>query len=127
MKLDYIPNINRYGDDLLRLYEFDSVQAQLFSRAIEQTILADKRELAIKSLNFIEPRNCTLVMRLAAEDEGIISENKINFFCALTLEGYKKMVFLLAPFCKKETKGYQYLYEDIDNPTDFLFSPAGTW
>lgn len=127
MKLDYIPNINRYGDAILRLYEFDKLQAQLVSQAIEQTLLIDRKELSIKSLAFIQPRNCTLIMRLAAEDEGIISENKINFYCDLTLEGYTKMLALLAPFCSKETKGYQYLYADIDNPIDFLISPAGTW
>jgi hypothetical protein len=33
------------------------------------------------------------------------------------------MAKLLEPFCKKETKGFQYLY-DIDNPTDLLFSPS---
>ena len=31
----------------------------------------------------------------------------------------------LEPFCNKETKSYQYLY-DLDNPTDFIFSPSGT-
>jgi hypothetical protein len=36
------------------------------------------------------------------------------------------MVALLDPFCNKETKGYQWLY-DIDSDIDFLFSPAGTW
>jgi hypothetical protein len=36
------------------------------------------------------------------------------------------MISLLDPFCIKDRKGYQYLY-DIDNPIDFLFSPAGSW
>ena len=35
------------------------------------------------------------------------------------------MVRLLEPFCKKETKGHQYLY-DVDTPTDLLFAPSAS-
>ena len=58
-------------------------------------------------------------------DEGIFSVDHKTFYCALTLEGYHNMLNLIEPFCVKDSKGYQYLY-DIDNPTDFLFAPAGT-
>ncbi|WP_299671209.1 hypothetical protein [uncultured Polaribacter sp.] len=44
----------------------------------------------------------------------------------LTLEGFTNMTKLLEPFCQKESKGYQYLY-DIDNPTDLLFSPTASF
>ena len=36
------------------------------------------------------------------------------------------MIELIEPFCKKESRGYQYLY-DIDNPTDLMFCPSATY
>ena len=127
MKLDYIPNINTYKDDLVRLYAFNQAEAKLFRDKIHQVLVLQKNNLALESLDFIESRNCKLMLRLADSDEGITSEDATNFFCDLTLEGYINMLELLKPFCSKETKGHQYLYSDIDSPTDFLFSPAGTW
>lgn len=77
-------------------------------------------------MEFIEARNCNLILGLFKTDEGILSNDNKTFYCALTLESYKNMLKLIEPFCKKESKAYRILY-DIDNPTDFLFSPAGTW
>lgn len=127
MKLDYIPNINAYKDDLVRLYAFNQAEAKQFHDKIQDVLVLHKKNLALVSLDFIESRNCNLTLRMANSDEGITSEDATNFFCDLTLEGYINMLELLKPFCSKETKGHQYLYSDIDSPTDFLFSPAGTW
>ncbi len=127
MKIDYIPNINAYKDDLVRLYEFNQEQAKKLRAKIEEVVVLNKKSLNFKDLDFIESRNCNLTLRIAEEDEGITSLDTINFYCDLTVKGYKKMIDLIAPFCSKETKGHQYLYTDIDSPTDFLFSPAGTW
>ena len=126
MQLDYIENINEYGDNIVRLYDFDKAQASIFSVAIKQTIITKQQSLKLTTLDFIQSRNCNLTLRIADTDEGISRADKINFFCDLTIEGYKQMILLLEPFCNKETKGYQWLY-DIDNQTDFLFSPGGTW
>jgi hypothetical protein len=126
MKLDYIDNINEYGDNIVRLYEFDSSQADKFQQMIKQVIIKDKSTLDLATVDFIEARNCNLVLRISDEELGITtSDNKI-FFCDTTIKGYEQMVLLLEPFCKKQTKGFQWLY-DIDSSTDFLFSPAGTW
>jgi hypothetical protein len=59
-------------------------------------------------------------------DEGILTKDNQTFFCILTIDGFKKMIKLIAPFCKKESKGYQYLYE-IDNPIDLLFCPTASF
>ena len=126
MKLDYIGNINEFGENLLRLYNFDKSQSIKFRDLIIDTIINRKQKLDLSKVDFIEARNCNLILGLFKTDEGILSVDNKTFYCALTLEGYINMLKLLEPFCKKETKGYQYLY-DIDNPTDFLFSPAGTW
>ena len=126
MELDYIGNINEFGENLIRLYNFDKSQVIKFRNLIEDTIVIRKLQLDLSKVDFIKGRNCNLILGLFKTDEGIIRVDNKTFYCALTLEGYKHMLKLLEPFCKKETKGFQYLY-DIDNPTDFLFSPAGTW
>ena len=39
MKLDYINNINEYGDNIVRLYEFDCAEANKFQQLIKQVII----------------------------------------------------------------------------------------
>ena len=126
MKLDYIDSINEYGDNIVRLYEFDSSQAEKFQLMIKQVIIKKRSTLDLATVDFIEARNCNLILRISDEEQGITTSDDKIFFCDMTVEGYEKMVVLLEPFCKKQTKGFQWLY-DIDSSTDFLFSPAGTW
>lgn len=126
MQLDYIDNINEFGDNLVRLYDFDRYQSDKFRQIVKQTIIDEKKQLDLSTVDFIEERNCNLVLRISDEDIGIIRTGRMKFFCDLTIEGYEHMISLLEPFSKKETKGYQWLY-DIDSQTDFLFSPGGTW
>lgn len=126
MQLDYIENVNAYGDNIVRLYDFDSAAADKFRKIIQQTILINKKPLDLSTIDFIEARNCRLTLRISDEDEGITTSGKNHFFCNLTIAGYEQMVSLIEQFCKKETKGYQFLY-DVDSQIDFLFSPAGSW
>jgi len=126
MELDFIEDVNEFGENVVRLYNFDKRQVIKFRELIKDTIVNRKQRLDLSQVDFIEKRNCNLILGLFKTDEGILSNDNKTFYCALTLEGYDNMLKLLEPFCEKETKGYQYLY-DIDNPTDFLFSPAGTW
>lgn len=126
MKLDYIDKINDFGDNVVRLYDFDKWEAIEFSALIEEVIIQNKCRLDLSKVEFIERRNCNLIMGLFTSDEGILSPDNENFFCILTLESYKNMQKLIKPFCNKNMKAHQYLY-DLDIPTDFLFAPAGTW
>lgn len=126
MKLDFIDNINEFGENVVRLYDFDKEDAILLRDLIINTIVERKQRLDLSKIDFIESRNCNLILGLFKTDEGILSSDNETFYCALTLDNYKNMLKLMEPFCLNNTKGYQYLY-DIDNPTDFLFSPAGTW
>jgi predicted DNA binding CopG/RHH family protein len=126
MKLDYIANINEHGDNLVRLYDCDRAQAERLRDIIKAKLIISKTDLELTSLDFIEARNCNLTLRLSNEDIGIEEVKNMQFYCDLTYESYVKMVALLEPFCNKETKGHQYLYE-VDSLTDLLFSPAGTW
>ena len=126
MELDFIKDINEYNDSLIRLYNFDNKEAQKLRDLIEETVVKNHQKLDLSTVDFIELRNCNLILALYKTDEGIISNDEQTFYCALTLGSYYDMIDLLEPFCTKRTKGFQYLYE-IDNPIDFLFSPAGTW
>ncbi|WP_299064306.1 hypothetical protein [uncultured Polaribacter sp.] len=123
MELDYIENYNGLEENIVRLYNFNKAEAILFRDLLVDTIIIKKQKLDLAAVDFIIPRNCNLIFGLFRSDEGILTKDNETFFCILTLEGFKKMAKLLEPFCKKETRGYQYLYE-IDNPTDLLFSPS---
>ena len=123
MELDYIENVNGLDENIVRLYNFNKAEAILFRDLIKETIIDKRQKLDLSEVDFIAPRNCNLIFGLFKSDEGILTKDKQTFFCILTLEGFKNMAKLLEPFCKKETKGFQYLY-DIDNPTDLLFSPS---
>jgi len=126
MQLDFIENINAYGDNIVRLYDFDRKQADKFMKILQLSIIKNKKHLELSTIDFIQSRNCNLVLRITDEDFGIVSTDNENFFCDMTLKSYKQMIILIEPFCKKETKAHQFLY-DVDSLTDFLFSPAGTW
>lgn len=126
MQLDYIPNINEYGDNIVRLFDFDRAEAEKFRNLVVQTIIKKNEQIDLSAIDFIEPRNCNLILRIASEDLGVVKAGRKKFYCDLTIEGYEQMISLLDPFCKRETKGYQWLY-DLDTETDFLFSPGGTW
>ncbi len=126
MELDYLDHINAYGDNIVRLYNFDKSQALKFCNILHQTLIVAQKNLVLDTVDFIQGRNCSLTLRLSETDEGITSEDNKKFFCDLTLATYENMLLLLQPFCKKETKAYQYLY-DVDSLTDFLFTPNGSW
>ena len=126
MELDFINNVNEFDESVVRLYNFNRDEAILFRDLIQIVIIENTTRLDLSSIPFIENRNCNLILGLFKTDEGILSSDHETFYCALTKEAYVTMISLLDPFCIKDRKGYQYLY-DIDNPIDFLFSPAGSW
>lgn len=126
MELDYIENVNGLDENIVRLYNFNKAEAILFRDLLIDTIINKKQQLNLSQVDFITPRNCNLILGLFKSDEGILTQDNETFFCILTLEGFQNMIKLIEPFCLKETRSYQYLY-DIDNPTDFLFSPSASW
>lgn len=126
MMLDYIDNYNGYGEHIVRLYDFDRHQARLFQTALQHFIDTKSPYLEVAALEFVQARNCVLVLRISDEDLGISTPDKVLFFCDLTIERYQKMIQKIEPFCQKEKKGFQWLYDDLDVFTDFLFSPSAT-
>ena len=126
MRLEFLQNINEFEEHAVRLSDFDSAQAEKFRQIINNLIMDHKIPVDLTTFDFIEPVRCRLVLRVSEEDIGIETTDKRDFFCDLTLESYKNMSKLLEPFCNRESKGYQWLY-DVDTPIDFLFSSGGKW
>ena len=126
MELDYIENVNGLDENVVRLYNFDKAEAIKFRALIKDVIIDKKKRLDLSEVDFITPRNCNLLFGLFNSNEGILTKNNETFFCVLTMESYVNMINLIEPFCKKESRGYQYLY-DVDCPTDLLFSPTASW
>jgi hypothetical protein len=125
MEIDYIENFNGLDENLVRLYNFDKKEANKFRDLLEETVINKKQKLNLAEVDFIEPINCNLIFGLFKSDEGILTKDNETFFCILTLESFKNMVKLIEPFCVKESRAHQYLY-DVDTPTDLLFCPSAT-
>lgn len=125
MKLDYLDNYNGLNENIVRLFNFDKAEAIQFRDLIQNTVVNNKQKLDLQHIDFIDTENCNLIFGLFKTDEGILTKDNQTFFCILTMAGFQKMIQLLEPFCKKETRGHQYLY-DIDTPTDLLFAPSAS-
>ncbi|WP_405564416.1 hypothetical protein [Polaribacter sp. Asnod6-C07] len=125
MKLDYLENYNELNENLVRLYNFNKAEAIKFRDLLIEVVILKKQKLDLAQVDFIEPRNCNLILGLFKTDEGILTKDDYNFFCILTLQGFENMIRLIEPFCNKESRAHQYLY-DIDNPTDLLFCPSAS-
>ena len=124
MKLEFLDDVNEYGDQVIRLYNFDKAEAIKFRDAIQNTVIDSNSSLDLITLDFIEHINCKLILHISETDEGILTMDNKTFFCDLTMDGYKNMVQLIEPFCLKESKSFAMLY-DVDTQVDFLFSPYG--
>lgn len=123
MKLEFLDTINEYGDHIVKLYDFNKEEAAKFRQAIQETIIVANRPLDLNSLDFIQPVNCKLILHISDTDEGVFSIDNKTFFCDLTIEGYKEMLRLIEPYCNKNTRSFQMLY-DLDTEIDLLFSPS---
>lgn len=127
MKLEYLPQINAYNDSLIRLYDFDVVQASKLQVQISQKIIHNKIELDLSQLDFIESINCNLVFRLSERDIGIFTEDNNVFFCDLTLRKFEEMILIIEPFTKKTEAGCSNWLFDLNTQIELLISPDGDW
>ncbi len=127
MKLEFLEDISKGGqfngvvtDQLVRLYDFDQIQANNFRKIIQQTLIENGRPLKLSEVDYIEAINCNLTLRVSEIELGIKNKDNSTFFCDLKTNGYENMINLIEPFCKNDNDGYQWLY-DIDTPIEFYF------
>jgi len=122
-----------YPTSLLRLYDFDLEQAQLFRDVVQKKVIDLGQSLNLASESFIEEVNCSLELRIAESDAGVTTSDFKNFYCNTTLDGYREMLYMMEPFCDPAKEDiynfqtYQWLYDPVDEEIDLLFSPDGHW
>lgn len=135
MKVEYLDDLTDGGrftqvvsENLIRLYDFDFIEAMAFRELLLKIALGEQKSLNVTEQSFIEAVNCTLTFVIAKTDNGITTSDKLNFNCEMTKQSFSEMIHLIGSFCEPgdEGSGYQWLYE-LDNPIDLLFSPGGTW
>jgi len=124
MILDFIDNINGFGDNIVRLSNFTHQEATSFKSLMTESIIIENNAFELKDVEFIESKDCSLTFRIGLEDEGISTSDKKSFFCDMTVAGYRNMIALIEPYCKRDRKSYTMLY-DVDSNTDLLFTPSG--
>ena len=124
MKLEFVDNVSEYGDQTIRLFDFNKELATKFRDAVQKTLLDDNKSLDLSTFDFIDCGKFKLILHLSEEDEGVMTQDNLLFFCDLTRKGYENMIRLLAPFCNKDTRSFQMLY-DLDTEIDFQFAPYG--
>lgn len=125
MKLDFKDKLNQYGDNMLRIFDFDQSEAILLRDAMVHFLAGESPYLKFEDLEFIECVDCHLTLAIHEENLGVVTRDNKDFFCAMTKSGFEDMLKLMKPFCEKKCTGYQYLY-DIDSLTDLVLAPAGT-
>lgn len=124
MTLEFVDEVNEYGDQVVRLFDFNKEQAIQFRDALQKNVLDEGKSLDLSTLDFIQCGKFKLILHLSEEDAGIMTQDQLLFFCDLTREGYQNMIRLIEPFCIKEKRAMQLLY-DLDNEIDFQFAPYG--
>ncbi len=127
MKLEYLTQINTFNDSLIRLYDFDVLQAAKLQAHISQTIIDHKIELDLSQLDFIKSINCSLVFRLSDRDLGISTKDSRVFFCDLTLKRFEDMILIIEPFTKETKEGFSNWLFDLNTQIELLISPDGNW
>lgn len=130
MKIEYIEEFNSDNptDSLLRLYDFNLVEANeliaVFKNLADKSVLEFKlNELScIDSINGIE-----LTLQVGKKDIGITKILEKSFICNLSPSGWSNAIELTKPFTGSTiTNGYQWLY-DLNTDIDFLLSTDGRW
>ena len=116
MKLEFLEDISDGGKypnadpaELIRLYDFDNIQATMLNDIIQKRIINQNQIVDLTTIDFIQPLNCSLTLQISNEDFGILLIDKNEFICRLTTDSYKKMTMLIDPFCENGRKGYQWL------------------
>jgi hypothetical protein len=132
MKIEFLDNISNGGrfndvvsDKLIRLFDFDSVEAKKFQKTIK-ILIENEERIVLDSLAFMKPINCSLTLSVDNKNLGIIKSGEKEFECKLTRDAYREMISLIQPFVDHESSGYQWLYDNMAD-IDFLFSPGGSW
>ena len=132
MKLEYLDDISEEGkykdvvsENLIRLYDFGQKETTQLVNLIYQRLILDKQSLDLTTVDFIQPINCHVTLRLSSSDEGVIKTVIADvFICKLTEQTYIRAI----EYLKAATdNGYNWLCDTSTDEIDFLYSAGGTW
>lgn len=131
MKLEYLDDLSEGGkykgvvsENLIRLYDFEQDETNLLVNLINQQLIINQQGLDLTTVAFIQPVNCSLILQLAPNDEGIVVTVEAGFFiCKLTEQTYIKALADM----KAVKDGYNWLCDTSRDNIDFLYSAGGTW
>jgi hypothetical protein len=129
MRIEYLTNTNptHPKESILRIFDFDSIQACQFKDLLSKLASGSASEIDISDLPFVTPVDgCHLVLKVGRRDRGLVRVSSTIFECILTRLTWDNAEGLVEPFCEANLSGYQWLY-DMDTDIQLLFSPRGDW
>ncbi|MES2630310.1 MAG: hypothetical protein V4616_15230 [Bacteroidota bacterium] len=120
MKIEFLRDIKGRGEHVMRIYDFDKSQAQLFRDDIRE-VITEGRTVHLSDKEYITCVNCFFSLRISGQDVGILTDDDHHFFLKMSIAGYEDILQKIEPFCQRDAKTYIWLY-DLDNPVELLFS-----
>lgn len=127
MKLEYLGNTgDSLYDKILRLYHFNTNQTMALIEVIQHELIELRNDILLNKLDFIEPVNCELNLRLSQENPGIVPLGNNKFNCEMDLINYSNLIEMLQDSTGDDA-GYYWLDNDCDSDICFLYSEGGGW
>ena len=80
MTLDFLENVNEFGESVVRLYDSNMAEAIAFKAALDFIVIQEKKAFNVSKLSFVESRNCELSLHINDEDIGIQTLDNHKFF-----------------------------------------------
>jgi hypothetical protein len=125
MKLGFLKEESQHSP-LIRLYEFDPAEALKLRRLVGSLVAGSLQSVRLDNQAWVTPIDgCRLLLRRNTRDEGIRNVGALDFECLLTADGWNNVEGLVAPFCKADIIGHQWLSEL--GTVSLLISRDGTW
>jgi len=110
---------------LIRLYEFDQVQARKLREVIGAMIAGERQAAALHHEQWVEPLGgCSLILRAGSRNNGVRRAKDLRFEWVLNVDGWSNVEGLIEPFSESETAGFQWLN---DGAIAVLISRDGHW
>jgi hypothetical protein len=128
MRLEYLPD-GSPDCPLIRLYDFDSKQAEIFRERILALAAGSQDAIVVDELPQVEAIDaCRLVFKVSRGDRGILRFGAHNQFeCLLTQVSWEQVAGLTEPFCEAgDHRGYFQWLDETSN-ISLLFSTDGHW
>ncbi|HKQ85923.1 MAG TPA: hypothetical protein VJS43_04040 [Candidatus Acidoferrales bacterium] len=124
MKIEYLAD-GAPECPLIRLYDFDQVQARKLRGLIASMVAGERQSVALQDEKWAEPlAGCHLALCVGSRNNGVRQASGLRFEWVLNLDGWSNVERLLKPFSESDTDGIQWLN---DSAIAVLISRNGHW